>query len=119
MMDMRKAKVIKNHESEYTASFLVKAGTILVSEEKESEWEGWMWCKSPEGIYTWFPEGFLKRIAGKLDHYELIRDYNAKELPVRTGEEVTIQFEESSWAWVLMGNGNEGWVPLENLEVVD
>jgi hypothetical protein len=119
MIKMKKAEVIKEHMSEYTSPFLVKAGTILVAEEKESEWDGWIWCQSTEGIYKWYPEGYLKKIAGTPNHYELTRDYNAKELPVQIGEKVTIQFEESSWAWVVKENGNEGWVPLENLEVLD
>lgn len=116
---MRKAKVTKGHRSEYATPFLIKAGSILIAEEKESEWEGWVWCRTSDDTYRWYPEGYLKEISDKPNYFELLKDYNAKELPVLTGEEVTIQFQESGWAWVTNENGCEGWVPLENLEVVN
>ena len=116
MIRMKKALVIKDHQSEYIVPFLVKAGTILIAKGKESEWEGWVWCRTPDSIYKWYPKGYLKEITGKPDQFELIRDYNAKELPVQVGDEVKIQFEESSWAWVVKQDGEAGWVPLENLE---
>jgi hypothetical protein len=119
MIKMRKANVTKDHRSEYTTPFLVKAGSILIAEEKESEWEGWVWCRISDGAYRWYPEGYLKEISGKPGYFELFKDYNAKELPVQAGEEVTILFEESDWAWVINQNGDEGWIPLENLEFVD
>jgi hypothetical protein len=119
MIEMRKAVVIKDYQSEYTNSLIVKAGTIIITEEKESEWEGWVWCRTEKGIYRWYPVSYLRKLAGKSNQYKLIRDYNPKELPVQIGEKVTIQFEESSWAWLVKQDGEAGWVPLENLEVID
>lgn len=119
MVRMKKAIVTKDHRSEYTAPFFVRAGTILIAEEKESEWEGWVWCRTPDNVYKWYPQGYIKELVEKPSQFELIRDYNAKEIPVKAGEKVTIQFEESEWAWVLDQEGNEGWVPLDNLRIID
>jgi hypothetical protein len=119
MIRMKNAIVTKDYQSEYITPFPVKAGTILIAEEKESEWEGWVWCRTPDDIYRWYPKGYLKGINEKPGQFELLRDYNAKELPVQAGETVTIQFEENDWAWVVKHGGDEGWVPLDNLEIVD
>jgi len=80
MIKMRKAKVTKDHRSEYTTPFLVKTGSILIAEEKESEWEGWVWCRTTDGTYKWYPRGYLKGISGKPGHFTLLKDYNAREL---------------------------------------
>jgi hypothetical protein len=119
MIRMKKARVIKDHQSEYTDPFLVKAGTILIAEDKESEWEGWVWCRTPNSIYKWYPKCYLKEITEKPSQFELLRDYDAKELPVQVGNKVIIQIEESSWAWVVKHDGEAGWIPLENLEIID
>jgi len=31
------------------------------------------------------------------------------------GEVLTVEFEESSWAWATKEGGESAWVPLENL----
>ncbi len=44
------------------------------------------------------------------------RDYDATELSVEVGEVLTVEFEESHWAWATKESGESGWVPLENLD---
>jgi hypothetical protein len=45
----------------------------------------------------------------------ITRDYNSTELAVDVGEVLTVEFEESGWAWVTKEGGENGWVPLVNL----
>lgn len=44
-----------------------------------------------------------------------LRDYDSFELSVDIGEILTIKEAAASWAWVENPDGEEGWVPLENL----
>jgi hypothetical protein len=46
MIKIRKAMITKEYESKYSTPFLVKAGTILIAEEKVSEWKGWLWYQN-------------------------------------------------------------------------
>jgi hypothetical protein len=95
----------------------MKLGEVLEGERRETEWEGWLWCKTSVGIFGWVPEAYLKAIPEER-MYVATRDYNAKELTVDIDQEVTILDEESSWAWVKTSSDDKGWVPLENLEYV-
>jgi uncharacterized protein YgiM (DUF1202 family) len=45
----------------------------------------------------------------------MLRDYDATELTVEPGEEVTILGRESGWGWCVNQQGQKGWVPLDNL----
>ena len=114
---MRIARVIKEHASDNLIPLVMKLGEVLEGEKRKSEWEGWLWCKNSVGVFGWIPEAYLKSLPEERT-YVATRDYDAKELAVDFGQEVMILEEESSWAWVKTIQGNEGWVPLANLESI-
>jgi hypothetical protein len=41
--------------------------------------------------------------------------YNAIELKVTTGQELTIEHEESGWFWCCDQQGKRGWVPISHV----
>jgi hypothetical protein len=41
--------------------------------------------------------------------------YNAKELTVAAGQELTIEHEESGWLWCRDQQGKRGWVPISHM----
>ncbi len=88
-------------------------GDRLSFERKETEFAGWIWCTNDSGKEAWVPENWVD-IEG--DSCVMKRDYNAIELSVETDEVLTIELEESDWAWATKEGGQSGWVPLENLE---
>jgi uncharacterized protein YgiM (DUF1202 family) len=49
-------------------------------------------------------------------HCLVRRHHTATELSVEEGETVTVEFEESEWAWVTNESGQRGWLPLEFLQ---
>ena len=112
---MRTAKVIKKHSSEFVTPLVMKTDEILEGEKRETEWEGWIYCRNTAGIFGWVPEPFLKKLP-EAKEYVALRDYNAFELPVEVGQDLVILEEVSSWAWVRTTDYQEGWVPLENLD---
>ena len=113
---MRIVRVIKKHATEFTVPLVMKKHDILEGEKRETEWEGWIWCKNDAGVFGWVPEPYLKQLSEERK-YVALQDYNAFELPVDVGHELVILYEASSWAWVRTPDGGEGWVPLENLEI--
>jgi hypothetical protein len=113
---MKNVVVRKNHQSTDPDSLSVKAGDILQGEKKPTKWPNWLWCHDKNNVYSWVPKTFLKAIDAKPGYYKVVKDYVAKELTVKAGDELTILFEDCDWAFARKQNGEEGWVPLENLE---
>jgi len=90
-------------------------GEIIEGEEKETEWEGWLLCRNNSGVHGWVPKIFLESTS-ELGQYKFLKDYNARELTVDEGQEVIVLDEESGWGWVRTPLGDEGWIPLKNLQ---
>jgi hypothetical protein len=114
---MKKAIVVNPHQSEFLIPLILKKGDFILGHDKENPWKDWLWCRSDTEIYGWVPKSYLKESQDKTGYFKVLQDYNATELTVQTGEQLTISFEENGWAWVRNESGDEGWVPLENLSV--
>jgi hypothetical protein len=112
---MRILKVIKDHKSEFHVPLVAKKGEIVEGQEKETEWEGWLFCRHESGIHGWVPKSYLESV-WESGRFQFLRDYNARELTVDQGQEVIVLDEESSWAWARTLLGEEGWIPIENLQ---
>jgi uncharacterized protein YgiM (DUF1202 family) len=112
---MKILKVIKDHRSEFHHPLIAKKGEIVEGQERETEWEGWLWCRDSSGFQGWVPKKYLESTS-KSGHFQFLRDYNARELTIDKGQEVIVMDEESGWGWVRTTLGEEGWIPLENLQ---
>ena len=82
-------------------------------QRRETEWPGWIWCTNDSGKSAWVPENWVE-IEG--DSCVMKRDYDSTELSVEAGEVLSVESEESGWAWATKEGRESGWVPLENLE---
>lgn len=111
----KKAVVIKTHNVDDSKPLVVKRGEVIEGQEKKTEWEGWLWCCTSQGINGWIPKNYLQGCQDNPGHYSALRDYNARELAVNIGQSVLILDEESGWAFVQTDSHEEGWVPLKNL----
>ena len=112
---MKILKVIKNHKSEFKVPLMAKKGEIVKGLDRETDMEGWIWCRNSSGIEAWVPKTHLEPTS-ESGHFQFLQDYNARELTIDAGQEVIVLDEESGWAWVRTVMGEEGWVPLENLQ---
>jgi len=109
--------VVAAYESAYTAPLIFSGGEELAIGEKESEWDGWVWCTNREGKSRWVPEAYVDR---RGDTCVMLRDYEATELSVSAGEELSITGQaESGWVWCTNRAGQGGWVPVDNLELLE
>jgi hypothetical protein len=61
----------------------------------------------------WAPTGYLEITD---DSAMAKQDYDATELTVRAGDELTVLGEEGGWCWCSFREDEKGWVPTENLE---
>lgn len=115
MKQMRILKVIKEHKSEFNVPLIAKKGETIEGQERETEWEGWLWARNNAGIHGWVPKVYLQSTS-ESGKFQFLCDYNARELTIDKGQEVIVLVEESGWAWVRTTLGEEGWIPLKNLQ---
>ena len=104
--------VIADHEPTYAAPIAVCTGEAVTLGDRDSEYPGWIWCVSASGSSGWVPEAYLD-LAGRAGVAR--RDYDAVELRVHAGEQVTCTDEECGWVWARNAAGQEGWVPKSKL----
>jgi uncharacterized protein YgiM (DUF1202 family) len=102
------------YQTPYPDPITIRTGEVLLVEDRESEWAGWIWCTNQDGKSAWVPEKYVER---KGDRGTALLDYSARELSVAVGEELVMsQLEESGWVWCTNQQGESGWVPLDNIE---
>jgi hypothetical protein len=116
---VNKTIVIKSHRSEVSIPFQAEKGEIVIGKEKPTQWEGWLYCKTKDGIYGWVPKAFLTSVKESTEKFQFIRTYNAFEISASKGELVLIKEIESGWARIENESGKMGWIPLENLDYAE
>ena len=111
----RLGRVIADYRSAYRRPWVMRAGEQLSIGQRQSEWDGWIWCANQRGQARWVPEKYVQR---KGDSCVALCDYQAAELSVSVGEELIIDSEESGWIWCTNRQGRSGWVPAANVEIL-
>ncbi|MFA4874921.1 MAG: SH3 domain-containing protein [bacterium] len=107
-------KVTKSYRSAYSDPIRLQSGSIVTWINRESDWQGWVWCKDASGKEGWVPESFIEKDGGRAT---VLRDYVAAELTVVVGDGLEILSEEAGWLWCKNDKGACGWVPKENVEL--
>jgi hypothetical protein len=112
----KKGRVTEAYHAAYPNPLTVSAGELLTYGRKDSRWPGWVWCINWEGKGGWVPEQFML-----IDGKDCIvqRDYTARELSVHAGDLLTLRELESDWYWASDQSGKSGWVPANNVEILD
>jgi hypothetical protein len=111
--DQKQLRVIRVHRGFTQDSVVMAAGDHLRVEEKETEWQGWVWCVGYDGGRSWVPEAYLQ-IEGDMGIARC--SYDATELTVNIGEMLKVMKEESGWLWCENTAGKQGWVPSACVE---
>jgi RimJ/RimL family protein N-acetyltransferase len=109
--------VTEGYAKIYNDLIRLNVGDLVSIEKWETnpEWLGWVFCVDQNGVKGWVSEKYLE-ING--NSAKVIRSYDASELDVAKGELVKVHFEEFGWAWAENSKGQQGWVPLKNLDVL-
>jgi hypothetical protein len=107
--------VIKAHTTDFPNPLILKAGDILKTEPKKTEWPGWVWCTEKDGNSGWIPANYLEI---ENNTARMRCDYNATELTAQIGDILNVLDEESSWYWCVTPRGSKGWIPKDNVEPI-
>jgi hypothetical protein len=105
----------KSYEASTDNPLIVTEGERLIFERRPTEWPGWLWCETESDQSGWVPESWVE-IYGSICVMRV--DYDATELTVEQGEELTGRHVESGWIWVSNHLQESGWVPLDHLEEI-
>jgi len=113
---IRSGRVIKGHKRTYDDPMHVKQGEVMRVTKRElwNDCYPWLWCIATSGKEGWMPESFVE-VNG--EQGIALRDYNAIELTVTIGDNLTIIDEANGWYWVQSVRRSYGWVPLDCVAV--
>ncbi len=116
----RKCRVTKDYQAEFPDPIAVEAGEAFAVSERNSAWDHnpawiWVWCTDQRGKSGWVPKNIIQMGADGLTGTTPAA-YNARELTVIAGQELTIEQEESGWFWCHDQQGKRGWVPLSHVQ---
>ncbi|MDD3719209.1 MAG: SH3 domain-containing protein [Actinomycetota bacterium] len=109
----RKYRVIASHKASYPEALVFAAGDVLEVEERETVWEGWIWCVKAGRVGAWVPEEYIERRGSR---GTALRDYDSIELSVDPGDVLEACDEVAGWLWCADRDGRRGWVPRECVE---
>lgn len=115
----RTRRVIKDYQAEFPNPIAVEAGETITVSESTSTWENnpawvWLWCADQRGKSGWVPKNIIQMDEdGRAGTTRAA--YDARELTVTAGQEITIEQEESGWFWCRDQQGKQGWVPISHM----
>lgn len=119
MTEPRIYEVTASYTRQYEDPIVASRGERVTAGKRET-WstdpEYWVWCTGDAGTSGWIPETFLD-IDG--EQAVLRQDYSALELSVTAGERLTGYEQAAGWVWSVNAAGERGWVPLDNVRLVD
>ncbi len=102
-------RVTRDHQASFSEALVFSIGDILSVEERETVWDGWIWCVNEEGMGAWVPESFVERRGVMCT---ALRDYDSTELTVHAGDILEASEEANGWLWCRDREGRQGWVPV-------
>jgi hypothetical protein len=108
----RVVRVTRTYRAQYPAPIRVRAGERVRIGREDEDYPGWRWCAAPDGREGWVPVDVLRQEDGEA---VLRIDYEATELDVNPGQQVTVEKEMRGWLWVEDAAGGRGWIPASHV----
>lgn len=110
------ARVIKAYQTQIDDPLILTAGEYLSATDRFSEYPGWIWCIHNSGKAGWVPSSYLD---GKANRVMLLRDYDSTEFSVEPGQQYYVISREVGWLWCEDQQGIKGWIPEDNMEILE
>jgi uncharacterized protein YgiM (DUF1202 family) len=108
-----RARILSAYQSASPDPLMAQVGDPMTIGGRDEDWPGWIHCTDRRGKTGWVPEKYLELRDGK---GVMKCDYYAGELSVEAGDPVTVEGEESGWAWCTNASGSKGWLPDKVIE---
>lgn len=103
------AIVTQPYQAAYSDPIAFAIGDLLAVGARDSEWPSFIWCVGPDGRAGWILDHVFELIGPGQER--AIANYDARELSVAIGEQVTIAQSAGGWHWVANARGERGWIP--------
>lgn len=117
--------VVERWTSSYPEPILLKVGQKVKLDysiiDDNPQWQDWVWCIAADDKAGWVPVQLLDKItavSGQLSEAVATEYYSAIELDVEVGEIVSGNRTLNGWLWCSKENGDRGWLPVENVELL-
>ncbi len=111
----QRGRVMAAYQTIYHDPLVIQQGETVTVGRRDTQWPGFVWCTTAAGKGGWVPKSYLDR-SGETGVAN--RDYTAAELSAEVGEELVLHYEESGWFWCTNRQGQSGWMPAENVEMI-
>jgi hypothetical protein len=116
--------VIEKYETEFINPIILKTGEkVTIGEDPNPEmnsatWVNWVYCIKEDGSNAGFvPEQIIRKEG---EYGTILQNYSAKELSVEKGEIIKGIEELNGWLWSkIESTGEIGWIPMDNLKLLD
>jgi hypothetical protein len=103
------------HQIPDRAPLRLSVGQRVDAGDRDTEWPEFVFVTAPQGA-GWVPARHLSAPSGSA---VVETGYDTTELPTQAGDMLDVLAEDlaSGWLWCRSGEGREGWVPLNTLDV--
>jgi len=108
--------VIIDYQSPYPDPIVFQKGEMVKigrEFEEDPDWKNWVWCEGKNDKKAWAPKQYID-INGTKGVFK--EEYNAKELSVKTGEELVVREIVNGFGMSEKTDGTRGWVPMRNMK---
>lgn len=116
-MKTQHCQVIRGYRSPYPDPIVFQEGEqVKIGREfkEDPDWKNWVWCEGKDNKKAWVPKQYVD-IDGPNGTFN--KYYNAMELTVQVGEELTVHEIINGFGMSEKTNGERGWVPMKNMRI--
>jgi uncharacterized protein YgiM (DUF1202 family) len=108
----QRVQVSLPYEVQYKDPIDLRAGESLAIGRTDDDFPGWRWCRSSDGREVWVP---IELLSSEESQGFILQDYSARELRVRSGEDVLVEDARHGWLLVRNMKGERGWIPADHV----
>jgi hypothetical protein len=109
-----RVRVVESYVEQCTDPLRFHTGDVLRLGHRDRQWPAYVWGTDKTGRSGWVPESYIT-LTGEHEATAL-RDYDATEITVTRGEELTVLDEAGGWLLCSTSSGRRGWVPATHVE---
>jgi hypothetical protein len=109
-------RVVRPHITSDPDPVRFVTGDVLGVGHHDQQWRSYVWGTDQAGHAGWVPDFYLEMTGAH--EATALRDYDATELTVGSGELLDVFEEAGGWIRCRSGTGREGWVPGDHVEPV-
>lgn len=110
----RRVRAIRAHVTSDPNPVRFRTGDTLGVGHHDQQWTAYVWGTDQAGRAGWVPDEYLE-MTGE-HNATALRDYDATELTVATGDLLDVLDEAGGWYLCRTGSGVSGWVPGDVVE---